>query len=409
MAQTFTREAFYELVWSKPLTHLAREFAISDVALHKICRKHDIPNPPLGWWARKAAGKEVTQIPLPEAPPGSAGQITIASPDLRREPSGLSEVREQARIAAAVASASSGGPPHPIVEHTLAALRKSKSTDTGLVSSEGSGLIRCEVSSVSVDRLATCLPQIVSAAALQGFDLVAGEKAAQFRSPQESVSFSITETIAREKHVPTPEEEAKLASWERKRNRARQRGEWEQFIFDRPGIPEWDFRPTGQLSFEFEQVYVYQGSAPRRSFRDARVQRLENLASEIAVGLAVLAAAKTAERQRYEAIQRQREEESRRRQLEARHKFIEERRAAGLGVILSEIEELTRLRQLIARLQEEVASDPTPRLSEFLTWARQHLDHRQARLSAPVLEERFAAQHLFGSDDDHGFPSYRTY
>ncbi len=34
VARVFTREEFYELVWSKPLTHLAKEFAISDVALH---------------------------------------------------------------------------------------------------------------------------------------------------------------------------------------------------------------------------------------------------------------------------------------------------------------------------------------------------------------------------------------
>ena len=58
MARVFTREEFYELVWSKPMTHLAKEFAISDVALHKICRKRGIPNPPLGWWAKKAAGKK---------------------------------------------------------------------------------------------------------------------------------------------------------------------------------------------------------------------------------------------------------------------------------------------------------------------------------------------------------------
>jgi hypothetical protein len=43
VARIFTREEFYELVWSKPMTHLATEFAISDVALHKICRKHGIP------------------------------------------------------------------------------------------------------------------------------------------------------------------------------------------------------------------------------------------------------------------------------------------------------------------------------------------------------------------------------
>lgn len=44
MPRTFSREEFYDLVWSKPITHLAKEFVLSDVAIHKVCKKHDIPN-----------------------------------------------------------------------------------------------------------------------------------------------------------------------------------------------------------------------------------------------------------------------------------------------------------------------------------------------------------------------------
>jgi hypothetical protein len=64
VAQQLSRTEFYDLVWSKPLTHLAKELGVSDVALHKVCKKHEIPNPPLGWWAKKAAGKPVKQTPL---------------------------------------------------------------------------------------------------------------------------------------------------------------------------------------------------------------------------------------------------------------------------------------------------------------------------------------------------------
>ena len=42
MARTFSQEQFYDLVWSKPMTHLAKEFALSDVALRKACKKHGI-------------------------------------------------------------------------------------------------------------------------------------------------------------------------------------------------------------------------------------------------------------------------------------------------------------------------------------------------------------------------------
>lgn len=163
------------------------------------------------------------------------------------------------------------------------------------------------------------------------------------------------------------------------------------------------------LRSEFEQVYVFRGSAPRRSFRDAKVQRLENMASDIAVGLAVLAAAKMEERLRREAEQRRIEEERRRRELAARIKHVEDRRAAGLDAILSELDELDRLRRLITMLTAEVSAEPTSRLSAFLAWAREHLAKRETRLSAQAIENRFEAEHLFGDDDDHGFTPSKWY
>ena len=51
-----TRRELYDLVWSKPMTKLAKEFSLSDVALHKTCRRHRIPTPGLGYWAKVAAG-----------------------------------------------------------------------------------------------------------------------------------------------------------------------------------------------------------------------------------------------------------------------------------------------------------------------------------------------------------------
>jgi len=96
------------------MTHLAKEFAISDVALHKICRKHGIPNPPLGWWAKKAAGKKVKQIPLPEAKSGAANEITIAGADLGGESSTLATAREQARILASDGGDDKPAWPHPM-------------------------------------------------------------------------------------------------------------------------------------------------------------------------------------------------------------------------------------------------------------------------------------------------------
>ncbi len=87
------------------------------------------------------------------------------------------------------------------------------------------------------------------------------------------------------------------------------------------------------------------------------------MASDIAVGLAVLAAAKTEQRLRRGAEQRKIEEERQRRELAARIKHIEDRRTAGLGAILAELAELDRLRSLIAMLIAEIPAEPAPRLT----------------------------------------------
>lgn len=60
-----SRVELFELVWAKPMTHLAKELGLSDVGLRKICVKFGIPLPQRGYWARLQVGK---QDPRPELP-----------------------------------------------------------------------------------------------------------------------------------------------------------------------------------------------------------------------------------------------------------------------------------------------------------------------------------------------------
>jgi hypothetical protein len=59
------RQVLYDQVWSQPMTKLAKEYGISDVALAKICKKLDVPYPCRGYWRRKETGKKVEHLPLP--------------------------------------------------------------------------------------------------------------------------------------------------------------------------------------------------------------------------------------------------------------------------------------------------------------------------------------------------------
>jgi hypothetical protein len=208
--------------------------------------------------------------------------------------------------------------------------------------------------------------------------------------------------------VLTEQEQAKEEAERRKRERRWSRNEWDDLDFNfLSRFPEWDYHPTGLLSFELEQLYLLRGS-PRRSFRDAKVQRLETMATDIAVGVAVLAAAKKDDRLRREEEARQCKEAHRQRELVLRAQYVEERRGAALDRILEQLATLDRLRRLVAGLRTEHGVSASGRLRAFLAFAEGRLASREAKLSAEGLGERFEEKRLFGDDDDHDFqpPSY---
>lgn len=148
---------------------------------------------------------------------------------------------------------------------------------------------------------------------------------------------------------------------------------------------------------------MWDGPSPRRSFRDGKVQRLENMAGDIAVGVAVLAATKRNQRLQQEERQRREEEQRRLRELALRAEHVEERRAAALEKILEEVEQVGRLSRLLGSLHEWAGEATDPRVREFVRWAQARLAVREAALAAESLGRRFGDQRLFGEDDDHAF------
>jgi hypothetical protein len=378
---------------------------ISDAALHKICKKHGIPKPPVGYWMKKEAGHEVPRTPLPAADPNGSERIRIVGGELAVEPASLIAIREEARVLAS----SDGGeaPPDPLVERTISKLRKARRAAFGLVSVCEPNLVKCEVAEGSLERLGIILNRVAHAALQLGFRLVPGEKSACFEGDTGSLTFSISESLRREKHQVTPAEQAKLDAWQRKRDRAALTHSWDDVFFSRPEIPEWDHHPSGLLSLELEHFYVRNGASPRRSFRDAKVQRLDNIAGEIAVGIAVLVAAKNEERLRREEEHRRYEEQQRLREAAARKKHVEERRTASLSSITAELHDVDRLERLVAALEQQLAGEKAPRVAAFLSWAKEHLAERQRQLAASELEARFEKAHLFGENDDFDFRASR--
>lgn len=72
-----SRSQLYDLVWSRPILSLAKEYGFSDVGFAKICRRHNIPLPPRGYWAKINAGLQVARPALPN--PHREGPVYIPS------------------------------------------------------------------------------------------------------------------------------------------------------------------------------------------------------------------------------------------------------------------------------------------------------------------------------------------
>ena len=68
MTKNINREALYELVWSKPMTHVAKDLGISDVMLGKMCKEQLVPRPPRGYWANLGSDKKRAVYVKPKLP-----------------------------------------------------------------------------------------------------------------------------------------------------------------------------------------------------------------------------------------------------------------------------------------------------------------------------------------------------
>lgn len=64
MTKDLNRKALYDLVWSKPMSTIAKDYGLSDRGMAKLCERNSIPVPPRGYWAKKAAGQKVSKAPL---------------------------------------------------------------------------------------------------------------------------------------------------------------------------------------------------------------------------------------------------------------------------------------------------------------------------------------------------------
>jgi hypothetical protein len=141
-----SRRDLYNRLWSTPMIKLARDLDISDVGLAKACRRHNIPRPPRGYWAKLAAGKA---SPRPGLPPAKIDTVEFDAARHRMPTPPKVEV-DVASINVAVAF--SGEDLAGIAAATYERLSNAKPSTDGFVSCGSSRVLSCSLSPATVER-----------------------------------------------------------------------------------------------------------------------------------------------------------------------------------------------------------------------------------------------------------------
>lgn len=377
-AVELTREELYQRVWSTPMRLLAKEFGLSDVGLAKVCKRHKIPKPSRGYWAKLQNGKRVARHPLRPLDDEALKIVRLSSPPAQPEPREVAPEARDPRIASLIVAEREPEKlitvpddlkiRHPLLRATKQALAKSKADEYGRLRPRydftdphfGVG-----VSPANLPRALRILQALIDAMNSRGFELkTEPSKPAEpfFAILGRSFSVSIWEPS---KRVKSPPPEAK--------QRATDRWSW----YTRK---EYEHVPSGQLELHLNGRSYY--SSP--TLRDTAKRRIEQRLNELMCMIfrSIDEAQIREEKARLEA---QAKEEHRQREIA---KEIERRsnsvRAQNLVQLATTWQEARKLEAFIAAVHAtaHARSDQlTDETSRWLEWAESYL-HQLDPLSA---------------------------
>ena len=371
MRRIFTRQQLYDMVWERPASKVAPELGISDVALRKQCKRHDVPLPTNVYWGRKHSGRPVARAPLPPLAEGVLDKIVIDGGGPPPAPA----VQEAVATAAKAETLEVPATLHPLVSETMSLAKKASVGERGVVSHLGPQAFGMRVPPEMLDRVASLLNVIVRNALARGHSFAPGKEMLEIVVDGESIPFMFIQPMRQTRHVETEEERKRVERWDA-RNRGNTRWDnWE----NRPTIPRYDFAPSGGLILEIERWSRFPGAQHR--FMDTRTTKLEERVGDIlaafsawSVGLKI-ARAEAEERARQHRLAEERRLEA---QREAR---LEEQRVAYLERKLAQHGESERLRSFL----ENVGDEGTPGTDHFLHWARQRLERLSQALAGQTI------------------------
>lgn len=168
-----TRQQLYDLVWSKPTRTLAAELGISDSMIGKLCKKHNVPKPPLGYWSRLSNGYQDKKTPLPNSKDPQLESIQInpdnkdvLQTDFPEEIMGLLSFEDKPQNKITIPERLNKT--HPIISAAKKSMLADKYSYDGLLQSGRDEMHFC-ISKEHLDRAVKLLATLVNAFEVRGF------------------------------------------------------------------------------------------------------------------------------------------------------------------------------------------------------------------------------------------------
>jgi hypothetical protein len=353
-AARLSRQKLYDQMWSRPAISLAKEFGISGRGLGKICSRFEIPVPPRGYWAKLAAGKHVTRIPLPTAKSDVPSEILIQrSPEgpeaalpeqVRAEVTAVLETRDQIQVPETLRS------PHPIVKRWLEQKRERRKVD------QLSGRRSEPPLDETERRKLRILSAIFTETEKLGHAVKETHGETYFEIGGQRLDYKVSEHY---KQV-----QIQLNDEERRRS-------WNPAIANRT-----DLEATGELCFE---ITTWISEPIRKRWRDGKRKKLEEQLGDLIAGL-IKAAAIVKEWERVRAEEeRQRQELERKRIEQERLRRIDAARWRHISELAMASRQASIVRGFLDELEERAKKtlggpELPAKTRNWFSWARNRAD-----------------------------------
>lgn len=236
------RSQLYDLVWSKPMLQLAEELGISDRGLAKKCKRHKVPVPYRGYWAKIEAGKKARKYPLPKSDNDYLDHICfVKEPDAQKAIEKIVDFPIPSELNEKINSfdfSSTYRKRHPLITATRKNISKRSTDRYGFVIFPKESL-SLKVTSNTVEQSVDLFSLLITFSDHLGWTVENHNDKTHITINNQKIAIRIKEKIKQVTHKLTEEEKADKKSW--------------RYSY----APKHDFLSSGELSIEFDQYRSY--------------------------------------------------------------------------------------------------------------------------------------------------------